>query len=217
MNQLRRGALVVRGLPSRLRTRIAWRRAGQLVVERGRALMPAAQRAIEGMGKGLDHGASELGRSAVAGGRGLRSLSRLSAGGLRRFSHLSLRAFAQAARLSRVARLAIGRGCRRFGGASARASRRVAGILWQHRAALRAVALRGAWWGALALLWFGGRALLDLRVPLAQDALPLFLIGLGLCLPLFFAGAARLRWAGFALGAGHAVLAVLVWTITTSG
>ncbi|MCY1013155.1 hypothetical protein OV079_48030 [Nannocystis pusilla] len=217
MNQLRRGALVVRGLPSRLRTRIAWRRAGQLVVERGRALMPVAQRALEGMGKGIDRGASELGRSAVAGGRGLRSLSQLSSGGLRRFSHLSLRALAQFARLSRVAGLAIGRGCRRFGEVSAHALRRVADILWQHRAGLRALALRGAWWGALALLWFGGRALLDLQVPLAQDALPLFLIGLGLCLPLFFAGAARLRWAGFALGAGHAVLAVLVWTITTSG
>ncbi|WAS92141.1 hypothetical protein [Nannocystis punicea] len=217
MNQLRRGALVVRGLPARVRGRIAWRRAGQLVVERSRSLMPAAQRAISGVGKGLDRGATELGRSAVAGGRGLRSLSRLGAGGLRQFSQLSLRACAQLARLSRVAGLAIGRGARRLGVVTGRLSRRVAGLLWERRAALRALALRGAWWGALALLWLGGRALLDLRVPLAQDALPLFLIGLGLCLPLFFAGAARLRWAGFALGASHAALAVLVWTIATSG
>lgn len=217
MNQLRRGALVVRGLPARLQTRIAWRRAGQLVAEQGRALVPAAQRAFAGVGKGLDRDASELGRSAVASGRGLNSLSQLSAGCLRRFSHLSLRGFAQLARLSRIAGLALGRGARRFGVASAVLARHVGAFLWARRTILRALALRGAWWGALALLWFGGRALLDLQVPLAQDALPLFLVGLALCLPLFFAGAARLRWAGFALGAGHAALAVLVWTITTSG
>lgn len=217
MNQIRRGALVVRGLPARLRGRIAWRQAGQLVVERGRALMPVAHRAIAGVGKGLDRGASELGRSAVAGGRGLRGLSQRSTDGLRWISRASARGFVHFARVTRIGGLAIGRGARRLGALGVRGSTHLASFLWQRRAVLRALLLRGAWWGALALLWFGGRAVLDLHGPLAQEALPLFLIGLGLCLPLFFAAAARLRWAGFALGAGHAVLAVLVWTITTSG
>jgi len=217
MNQLRRGALVVRGLPARLRGRIAWRQAGHVIAERGRSLMPVAQRAIAGVGKGLDRGATELGRSAVAGGRGLRGLSQRSAASLRWISRVSARGFTHLARLSRVGGLAIGRGARRLGVLGAHGATRLASFLWERRAVLRALLLRGAWWGALALLWFGGRAVLDLQSPLAQDALPLFLLGLGLCLPLFFAAAARLRWAGFALGAGHAVLAVLVWTVTTSG
>jgi hypothetical protein len=217
MNQLRRGVLVVRGLPARMRGRIAWRQAGQAVVERGRALMPAAQRAIAGMGKGLDRGASELGRSAVAGGQSLRSLSQRGAGGLRTLSRLSARGFSHLGRLARVGGIALGRGARRLGALTSHGSTRLAAFVGRHRAILGALLLRTAWWGALALLWFGGRAVLDLRAPLAQDALPLFLVGLALCLPLFFAAAARLRWAGFALGAGHAALAVLVWTITTSG
>lgn len=228
MNQFRRAALGVRGLPTRLRGRIAWRQAGQALFARGRAFVPVAQRAFTGVGKGLDRGASELGRSAVAGSRGLRSLSHVGAHGLRslshvgtrglrRLSHLTARGLALAARASRIAGVALARATRRVAADGARVLGRLFAYLWQRRSFLRALALRGAWWAALALLWFGGRALFDLRAPLAQDALPLFLVGLALCMPLFFAAAARLRWAGFALGAGHAVLAVLVWTITTSG
>lgn len=217
LNQIRRGVLIIRGLPARMRGRIAWRQAGAAVAERGRAIVPVARRALEGVSKGLDRGASELGRSAAAGGRSLRSLSHLGALGAHRLSLLSKRCFAQTLRLSRSAGTALAYAARRVGTGSARLSRRFAAFLWERRALLRALALRAAWWSALALLWLGGRTVLDLQAPLAHDALPLFLAGLALCLPLLFAAAARLRWAGFALGAGHAALAVLVWAVTTSG
>lgn len=221
MHQLRRGVVVLRRLPARIRAKITWRpsvtQARDLVAERGRAIVPVAQRALAGVGKGLDRSASGLGRSAVASGRGLRSLSRqgldLGARGLVRLRGGSRTAAAAAIRGAR--RLAVHG--RRLAVVGSRRAAEFGAYLWQRRAFLRALGLRGFWWAALALLWFGGRALLDLHAPLAQTALPIFLIGLGLCLPLLFAAAARLRWAGFALGASHAALAVLVWTITTSG
>ncbi len=85
--------------------------------------------------------------------------------------------------------------------------------LWRHRGGLGALALRLMWWGALALLWLGGRALLAAEAPLMSTVLPLFVIGVGLCLPLFFARAVQIRWAGLGLGLGHAVLAAFVWSV----
>lgn len=211
--QARRLGLSLRRLPQRLRGRIAWRPtltgagdalagAGNVVAERGRALAPAARRAFAGLGKRMGSSADGLGRTAVAARRGAGRLGRLTVRGLDR--------------LGRAAETG-GRALARLGGRLARAGARfsvaLARALWERRAGALGLAQRLAWWGALALLWYGGRAVIDLRAPLVDAAFPLFLAGLALCLPLFFARAARLRWSGLALGLGHAALAVAVWTL----
>jgi hypothetical protein len=176
--------------------------AGTAVAERGRALAPAARRALAGVGKHLDSGAAGLGRSAVVARRGARRLGGLTVLGLDRLG-----------RATETAGRALARLGRRLARASARLALTFARAVWHHRAAVGAVAQRLAWWGALALLWFGGRALIAQSTSLIDAAFPLFLAGLALCLPLFFARAARLRWSGLALGLGHAALAVTVWTL----
>lgn len=214
--QLRRLGLALRALPQRLRGG-AWRdsltHAKDVVAERGRALAPAARRTLADLGKGMGRGASGFGRSAAAGGRGLGALLARAGHGLTVASALTLRGLARLAVHLRVAGRVLLRGGNRLAFHTGRLTLLAGRALWQRRAAIGALALRASWWGALALLWLGGRALVDLQAPLAEAALPLFVLGLGLCLPLFFAQAARLRWGGLALGLGHAALAIAVWTI----
>lgn len=201
--QVRRlGAALVR-LPQRLRARLAGRislrdtfgRVRTSVGERGRALAPVAQRTFADLGKRVGHG-------ATAGGRGLRVFGRHAAIGMRRLGVLL-----------RLAGRGLLRGLLRLAEVTGRLTVATGGFLWRHRVHLLALGARVLWWGALALLAYGGRALLAVDAPLAAAALPLFILGVGLCLPLFFAHAARIRWAGLALGFGHAALAVLVWTL----
>src|SRR5690606_36347676 len=126
--------------------------ARDLVAERGRAIVPVAQRALARVGKALDRSASGLGRSAVASGRGLRSLSRqgldLGARGLVRLRGGSRTAAAAAVRGAR--RLAVHG--RRLAVVGSRRAAEFGAYLWQRRAFLRALGLRGFWWAALALL-----------------------------------------------------------------
>lgn len=214
--QLRRLGHAILALPQRLRGG-AWRdtlsHAKEAVAERGRALAPAARRTFADLGKGMGRGATGLGRSAAAGSRGLGAFLRRAGHGLAVGSGYTLRGLARLSVHLRAAGRVLLRGANRLAFHTGRLTVFTGRALWQRRAMLAGLALRAAWWGALALLWLGGRALVDLQAPLADAALPLFLLGLGLCLPLFFARAARLRWGGLALGLGHAALAIAVWTI----
>ncbi len=214
--QFRRLGHALRALPGRLRSgavRDGLSRARDVVAERSRALAPAARRTFADLGKGVGRGASGLGKTAAAGGRGFGALAGRVATRVPPFLAASRRLLARLAVSLRTVGRALLRGGERLAYHTGRLTILAGHALWHHRAAIGALALRAAWWGALALLWFGGRALVDLQAPLVEAALPLFLVGLALCLPLFFARAARLRWGGLALGVGHAVLAVAVWTL----
>lgn len=93
----------------------------------------------------------------------------------------------------------------------------IAGGLQRHRAALFGLFVRAMWWGALALLLLGGRALVEIhdRAPFIQEALPVLLTGFAMCaFLLVVASPARLRWAAFALGLGHGGLLSLVWVVS---
>ena len=97
---------------------------------------------------------------------------------------------------------------------------RIAGALQRHQAVLFALFVRALWWTALALLFVGGRALVEIheRAPFVQQALPVFLTGLAMCaFLLVVASPARLRWAAFALGLGHGGLLALVWVVSAIG
>ena len=96
----------------------------------------------------------------------------------------------------------------------------IAGGLQRHRAVLFGLFVRLLWWGALALLLLGGRALVEIHdhAPFVQEALPVFLSGLAVCaFLLVVASPARLRWAAFALGLGHGGLLALVWVVSAIG
>jgi hypothetical protein len=152
-------------------------------------------------------------RGAVATGHGLRATGRRLA---------DLRP------LLRVAARLLGRGFAAIGGLTlfllgglARGSTitgdRIAGALQRHRAVLLALFARALWWTALALLFLGGRALVEIheRAPFVEAALPVLLTGLVLCaFLLLFARHARMRWAAFALGLGHGGLLALVWVVS---
>ena len=97
---------------------------------------------------------------------------------------------------------------------------RTAGALQRHQAVLFALFVRALWWTALALLFLGGRALVEIHdaAPFVQHALPVFLMGLALCaFLLVVASPARMRWAAFALGLGHGGLLALVWVVGAVG
>lgn len=170
-------------------------RTGSSVQARGRELAPVARRGAADLGK-------MVGRGAAASGRGAVRLGRRCLVELRRVRRP----------LGRAARRGLAAGVRMLDGIG-RATLFAGNWLWRHRGGLGALALRALWWGALALLWLGGRALLAAEAPLVGSVLPLFVIGVGLCLPLFFARAVQIRWAGLGLGLGHAVLAVFVWSV----
>lgn len=212
--QLRRLGLALVRLPQQLRARISGRislrdtfgRVRSTVGERGRALAPVAQRTFADLGKHVGHG-------ATASGRGLRTLGHHAGVGMLRLGRLLRLAGLRLGTLLRLASRTLLRGTLRLADATGRLTVFIGAWLWRNRIHLTALGARGLWWGALALLWYGGRALLAVDAPLAATALPLFLLGVGLCLPLFFAHAARIRWAGLALGLGHAALAVLVWSV----
>lgn len=77
---------------------------------------------------------------------------------------------------------------------------------------------RLSWWSALLLLLRGGATLGDVHsdAALEQVALPMFLIGLGLCVfVLMMAAPRRLRIGAFALAFAHGSLALLTWVVTT--
>jgi hypothetical protein len=91
--------------------------------------------------------------------------------------------------------------------------------LVRHRDVVFALLTRVMWWGALALLLLGGRALVEIhgRAPLDQQALPAFAAGLGLCaLLVLVAAQARLRWAALVLGFSHGGLLALVWVVAAA-
>ena len=97
---------------------------------------------------------------------------------------------------------------------------RIAGALQRNQAVLFALFVRAMWWTALALLFLGGRALVEIHdhAPFVQQALPVFLSGLAMCaFLLVVASPARLRWAAFALGLGHGGLLALVWVVSAIG
>jgi hypothetical protein len=97
---------------------------------------------------------------------------------------------------------------------------RIAGALQRNQAVLFALFVRAMWWTALALLFLGGRALVEIHdhAPFVQQALPVFLSGLAMCaFLLIVASPARLRWAAFALGIGHGGLLALVWVVSAIG
>jgi hypothetical protein len=98
-------------------------------------------------------------------------------------------------------------------------SETVAEGLVRHRAVLFGLLTRALWWGALALLLLGGRALVEIHghAPIDQEALPAFAVGLGVCaLLVLVAAQARLRWAALVLGFGHGGLLALAWVVTAA-
>ena len=178
------------GVPAVPRAAALGRQLAPRAAALGRQLVPLARHGLATTGRGL--------RLVLANLRPLlRLLGRFFAG----IGDLTLRA------LGGLVALLAGLGDR------------VATGIQRHRGALLGLLLRGAWWGSLALLLLGGRAVLELHdhAPLDQAALPVFALGLGLCaLLLVLAAQARLRWAAFALGLGHGGLLTLVWVVTTA-
>ena len=159
----------------------------------GRQIAPLARRGVRATGRGLRSGLRRL--------ADLRPLLGLLGRGFAMIGSLTVRLLA-----------GLLRGLNGIGDFTVRSFQR-------HRGLLLALAQRGAWWAALALLLVGGQALLgaDGQVPFGPGALPLFGLGLGLCaLLLLIAAQARLRWAAFALGLGHGGLLTLVWAVTTA-
>ncbi len=155
-------------------------------------------------------------RGAAATGHGLRATGRRLAD-LRPLLRLL-------ARMVAVCLAAIGGLTLRLLGGLARGSTivgdRTAGAMQRHQAVLFALFVRALWWTALALLFLGGRALVEIHeaAPFVQQALPVFLTGLALCaFLLVVASPARLRWAAFALGLGHGGLLALVWVVGAVG
>jgi hypothetical protein len=124
---------------------------------------------------------------------------------------LVLAALARAARWAApVARRGLRRGAQ-LAGHGLRATGRTA---WRQRAAIAALAVRVAWWSALALLLAGGRPILGLgALPERTAALAPFVAGLVLCGGVrLWAAPRRLRVAALALGVLHGAALVLVWT-----
>jgi len=121
---------------------------------------------------------------------------------------------AWATRQLRVLARRAGPGLRRGLGLAAIALRGLGRFAVQHRSALAAIALRGAWWVALLLLVVGGRPVLGLdAVPARELALAPFAIGLALCAAVrLLADPRHLRVGALALGALHATALALVWT-----
>lgn len=116
-----------------------------------------------------------------------------------------------------VVRRGLGRGFRvaqrACGQGSGRAWRWLRRSAHHHRAALRAIGERLAWWGALGLLVLGGRPVLGPGpVPEQWLALAPFVAGLLLCAGLRLGSrAGRLRTGALGLGALHGTAAALVW------
>lgn len=88
-----------------------------------------------------------------------------------------------------------------------------------YRHVLFGVMLRGAWWGALALLVLAGPAVFDpTHGQSISQALSLYVLGLGICAVLVAAAGSRhLRWAAAGLGLAHGSLAVVVVTALGPG
>lgn len=93
----------------------------------------------------------------------------------------------------------------------------IAHFLLRHRLAVFRTTHRAMWWGALAVMFVVGRALLaGTEVgPVVDDAPAYFAAGLGLCLiVLIFAAERRMRLAAFMLGAGHGAFGLVTWLIS---
>jgi hypothetical protein len=196
-------------LPTPARPARPLQRASELGKQLGRELAPRAA----AFGRRVGHQLGPLARrGAVATSHGLRRAGRriVDARPLLRLARLLARFFAGLGTVTVRGLAGLAHGSTLVGDA-------IAGGLQRHRGLLFALFVRALWWGALALLLLGGRALVEIhdRAPFVQEALPAFLSGLAVCaFLLVIASPARLRWAAFALGLGHGGLLALVWVVS---
>jgi len=199
----------VRGLIGRLRALRRWApwaaTGGAQARVSGQEAAPAAARGRRVRATGDASGAGSKQLSLGEAGSGRASMIRAR---LRRGVVAAQAGFLGLARAS-------GPVMRRAGRALVAGMRGLGAGLVRQRALLFGLMHRSLWWGSLALLLIGGRIVVDPHAGgTLVEALPLFVGGFGLCAAAaLLAASARIRWASWALGAGHAGLALLLWAV----
>ncbi len=185
------------------------RQVGPRVAEFGQKLGPQAT----DLGRKLGHRIGPLTQRGVAATRKGLVRSVRSLANVRVLVRLLARFFAGIGTVTLVVLRGLARGTTVVGD-------RVATALENHRAVLFSLLTRALWWAALALLVIGGQKLvrIDNPGPFVDQALPVFLTGLGFCaFLLVFAAQTHLRWGAFVLAMGHGGLLSLVWLVAAIG